>query len=55
MTLEASVHKLSDEALVEAIVKTNDTLLFEILYNRFADMVYNKCYGYANGQDELRI
>lgn len=55
MTLEASVHKLSDEALVEAIVKTNDTLLFEILYDRFADMVYNKCYGYANSQDELWI
>lgn len=54
MTLETSVHKLSDEALVEAIVSTNDTLLFEILYDRFANMVYNKCYGFANGEDEAK-
>jgi len=52
MTQKMSVHKLSDEALVEAIVKTNDTLLFEVLYDRFAPMVYNKCYGFANGVDE---
>ena len=54
MTLDASVHKLSDEALVEAIVKTNDTLLFEVLYDRFATMVYNKCYGFANSDDEAK-
>lgn len=49
-----SVHKLSDEELVEAIVKTNDTLLFEVLYDRFSTMVYNKCYGFANGVDEAK-
>lgn len=54
MTQEMSVHKMSDEALVEAIVKTNDTLLFEVLYDRFASMVYNKCYGFANGEDEAK-
>lgn len=54
MTKEVSVHKLSDEALVEAIVKTNDTLLFEVLYDRFALMVYNKCYGFANSEDEAK-
>ena len=45
MTQEAA-HTLTDEALVEAIVKNNDTLLFEVLYDRFASMVYNKCYGF---------
>ncbi len=54
MTKEVSVHKLSDEELVEAIVKTNDTLLFEVLYDRFSNMVYNKCYGFANGEDEAK-
>lgn len=54
MTLKKSVHKLSDEELVEAIVKTKDTLLFEILYDRFSSMVYNKCYGFANGVDEAK-
>lgn len=53
MTTEA-VHSLTDEALVEAIVKTNDTMLFEILYDRYATMVYNKCYGFANGVDEAK-
>lgn len=54
MTPKESIHNLSDEALVEAIVKTNDTLLFEVLYDRFANMVYNKCYGFANGEDEAK-
>lgn len=54
MTQKMSVHKLSDEALVEAIVKTNDTLLFEVLYDRFVPMVYNKRYGFANGVDEAK-
>ncbi len=49
-----ATHSLTDEALVEAIVKTNDTLLFEVLYDRYASMVYNKCYGFANGVDEAK-
>tara|TARA_R110002124_G_scaffold140950_6_gene305391 strand:- start:2641 stop:3228 length:588 start_codon:yes stop_codon:yes gene_type:complete len=49
-----AVHTLTDEALVEAIVKTNDTMLFEVLYDRYATMVYNKCYGFANGVDEAK-
>jgi len=53
LTKEA-VHSLTDEALVEAIVKTNDTMLFEVLYDRYSSMVYNKCYGFANGIDEAK-
>ncbi|NRB59148.1 MAG: RNA polymerase sigma factor [Winogradskyella sp.] len=53
MTLDAA-HKVSDEALVEAIIKTNDTLLFEVLYDRHATMVYNKCNGFANSVDEAK-
>jgi len=49
-----AVHSLTDEALVEAIVNTNDTMLFEVLYDRYATMVYNKCYGFANGVDEAK-
>lgn len=51
---EDAIHSLTDEALVEAIVKTNDTMLFEVLYDRYASMVYNKCYGFANGVDEAK-
>ena len=43
---------LSDEELVEQIVASNDPLLFEKLYDRYAKMVYNKCYGFAKSEDE---
>ena len=43
---------LTDEELVEKIVVKNDTLLFGVLYDRYAKMVYNKCYGFARSQDE---
>lgn len=45
---------MSDEALVASIVKTNDTLLFEVLYNRFATLVFNKCYGFAKDEEEAK-
>ena len=54
MQPSSDIMKLSDEALVNAIVKTNDTLLFEVLYDRFATMVYNKCYGFAKDGDEAK-
>lgn len=54
MQPSSDITKLSDEDLVSAIVKTNDTLLFEVLYDRFATMVYNKCYGFAKDEDEAK-
>ncbi|WP_460219134.1 RNA polymerase sigma factor [Psychroserpens sp. MEBiC05023] len=45
---------LTDEELVSEIVKTNDTLLFGVLYDRFANLVYNKCYGFAKDEDEAK-
>lgn len=50
----AEIKKASDEDLVKAIVKTNDTMLFEVLYDRYAEMVFNKCYGFAKGEDEAK-
>lgn len=49
-----NINKQTDENLVKAIVKTNDTLLFEILYDRYAMLVYNKCYGFAKDADEAK-
>lgn len=45
---------LSDEDLVKEIVKSNDTLLFEVLYDRFAFVVYNKCLGFSKDEDEAK-
>lgn len=50
-TLE-DINKLSDEDLVKGIVTDNNTLLFEILYDRYAKLVYNKCFGFAKDEDE---
>ena len=48
------INNLSDEELVEAIVKTNNTLLFEILYDRYSGLVYNKCFGFSKDADEAK-
>ena len=45
---------LSDEELVQQIVKDNDTMRFEILYDRFSERVYNKCLGFARDSDEAQ-
>ncbi|WP_369884067.1 RNA polymerase sigma factor [Allomuricauda sp. XS_ASV26] len=44
--------RYSDEKLVKQIVADNDTMLFGKLYDRYAQMVYNKCYGFAKSEDE---
>ncbi|MFV9551266.1 RNA polymerase sigma factor [Algibacter sp. PT7-4] len=49
-----NINNLSDEDLVEAIVKTNNTLLFEKLYDKYAGLVYNKCFGFAKDGDEAK-
>lgn len=43
---------LTDLELVERITKDNNTMLFGVLYDRYAKMVYNKCYGFARSEDE---
>lgn len=47
-----NINKLSDEKLIEGIVSSNDTLMFEVLYDRYAKLVYNKCYGFASSTHE---
>jgi RNA polymerase sigma-70 factor (ECF subfamily) len=45
---------LSDEDLVKSIVKNNDTMLFEVLYDRFSERVYNKCLGFSRDREEAQ-
>lgn len=52
MKKEGSFEDLNDTALVRQIVKSNNTMLFGVLYDRYAKVVYNKCYGFANSQSE---
>ena len=48
------VTKLSDEELVSKIVEKNDTHLFAVLYDRYAGVVYNKCYGFSKSKEEAQ-
>jgi RNA polymerase sigma-70 factor (ECF subfamily) len=52
LKIEQNYKDLSDEDLVKAIVLKNDTLLFEILYDRYDKLVYNKCRGFSKHDDE---
>ena len=44
--------EVPDEDLVKEIVAKKDSMLFGVLYDRYAKMVYNKCYGFAKSQKE---
>ncbi len=46
--------KFSDEELVRKIVDHNDTHLFAVLYDRYAGLVYNKCYGFSKSKEEAQ-
>ncbi len=48
------VTKLSDEELIVKIVEKNDTHLFAVLYDRYASVVYNKCYGFSKNKEETQ-
>ncbi len=52
MKANSQYGRLSDEELVQTIVASNDTLLFGVLYDRYAKRVYNKCNGFARSEDE---
>jgi len=43
---------LTDEKLVREIVKNNNVMLFEQLYDRYEKRVYNKCCGFAKSAAE---
>ncbi|QLG47209.1 RNA polymerase sigma factor [Costertonia aggregata] len=43
---------LSDEELVGKITKSNNALLFGVLYDRYVERVYNKCYGFSKSEKE---
>lgn len=48
------VDNISDEELVRKIVEKNDTHLFAVLYDRYAGVVYNKCYGFSKSKEEAQ-
>ena len=45
---------LTDEQLVEKISRTNDSFLFGMLYDRYENAVFNKCFSFVHSVDEAK-
>lgn len=54
MKTDVSFQSLTDEELIAEIVKTHNTGLFSIIYDRYSQNVYNKCYGFSSSVDEAK-
>lgn len=52
LTKDNPYRGLSDEELVKTIIETKNTLLFGIIYDRYANKVYTKCIGFSRSDDE---
>jgi RNA polymerase sigma-70 factor (ECF subfamily) len=52
LTKENPYRSLTDEELVKTIIETKNTLLFGIIYDRYADKIYTKCAGFSRSDDE---
>ncbi|MEL4308180.1 RNA polymerase sigma factor [Joostella sp. CR20] len=47
-------NNIDDETLVAKIVATNNTHLFAILYDRYSEVVYNKCLSFTRATEEAQ-
>ncbi|MDO7173589.1 RNA polymerase sigma factor [Mariniflexile sp. AS56] len=52
MKTKDEFRNLTDEELVEKIIKTKNDILFGILYERYSHLVYNKCYSFTKTRVE---
>ncbi len=48
------IEALSDEELVAQIVRTRNAMLFEQIYDRYAQRIYNKCHSFSRSEEEAR-
>jgi len=46
------IEHLDDDSLVDKIVQTKDQYLFGVLYDRYADVIYNKCWSFVQDKEE---
>ena len=54
MKIAKNIQLLDDNELIEKIVKSNDTHLFAVLYDKHVSMVYNKYYGFSSSKEEAQ-
>ena len=46
------IERMSDETLVQEIIKSRNSAFFAVLYDRYASQVFNKCLGFAKSKVE---
>jgi RNA polymerase sigma factor (sigma-70 family) len=46
--------KMSDVELIKKIKKSNDSQLFGVLYDRYSNKVFNKCYSFSKNEAEAK-
>lgn len=49
-----SYKKLSDDEIIEILKKTKNSLLFDIIYDRYSSVIYNKCLGFTKDKDDAK-
>ncbi|NJM78503.1 MAG: sigma-70 family RNA polymerase sigma factor [Flavobacterium sp.] len=49
-----NINELTDDELVKKITKSNNTIYFGHLYDRYETKVYNKCYSFVHNVDEAK-
>lgn len=54
MKTKNAFHDLTDEELVKQINNNKNDLLFGVLYERYSNIVYNKCYGFTKTKAEAK-
>lgn len=54
MTFKKSIEEISDIELIQEITKTNNTHLFGVLYDRYSNIVYNKCLSFIGSKEEAQ-
>ena len=50
----ASYKKLSDDEIVKIISDSNNSLVFGVLYDRYSQIIYNKCLGFTKDNDDAK-
>lgn len=48
------VNSITDEELVTLIIKTKNSQLFSIIYDRYSNIVYNKCISFVKDTNEAQ-
>lgn len=47
-------YKVTDEELVSQICKSNDIVLFGVLYDKYEPLVFSKCFSFVRSKDEAK-